>query len=104
MKAAADKHTRQFNSNKVRKQSASYQQKRRSARYSATDTSVQHHYGVTAQQPDISHDELKVLCAEYLVREIVVNSDEAGKIERETRKQSDSVLWYHHRHIFVSLL
>ena len=27
----------------------------------------------------------------------MVNSDEAGKIEEETRERSDSVLWYRHR-------
>ncbi len=99
MKAATEKLTHRLNGDKRRKQSAAYQQRRRSARYSVPDPSAQHHYGVTAQQPDISRDELKVLCAEYYDREIVVNSDEAGKIEMETRRQSDSVLWYHHRRV-----
>ena len=99
MKAAGDKHALQLNRDKVRKQSEPYQQRQRSAKYSGIDTSLQHHYGVTAQQPDISQDELKVLCDEYYAREIVDNSDEAGKIERETRKQSDSILWYHHRRL-----
>ena len=96
--ADAERHTHQLDSDTLRKKSTAYQQKRRSARYSQVrDPSAQHHYGVTAQQPDISQDELTVLCDEYYTREIVVTRDEACKIEEETREQSDSVLWYHHR-------
>ena len=64
--------------------------------------SIQHPYGDTAQQPDISQDELRVLCSEYHSREIVVDSHEADKIERETRKQFESVFWYHHRRLRVT--
>ena len=102
LKEATKKHTNQLISDKQQKQSASYQQKRRSARYSAGDTSTQHHYGVTAQQLDIPQDELRVLCFEYHSREIVDNSQEADKIERDTRKKSDSVLWHHHRRLRVT--
>ena len=50
-------------SDKLRKASETYKQKRRSAHYSVRDSYAQNHYGVTAQQPHIACDELKVLCA-----------------------------------------
>ena len=99
MAAATVKHKHQLESDKVRKQTVAYQQRRRSARHSLQDPSTQHHYGTTAQQPDIPQDDLKVLCGEFYAREITVNSEEASKIEVETRGQSDSPSWYHHRRI-----
>ena len=91
MKAAADKHAHQHRIDKICKQSADYQKKRRSARYTTCDASTQHDYGVTAQQPDIPQDELNVLCSECYSREIAVNSHDAEKIERERRDSSPTV-------------
>ena len=102
MRAATERHTQQLESDKLRKASDTYTQKRRSARYSVRDSSAQNHYGVTAQQPDIACDELKVLCDEYYAREVIVNCDEALKIEEETKMQSDSALWYCHRRLRIT--
>ena len=99
MQASANKRTRQLASDTVRKQSAPYQIRRRSAKYSSNDSSAQHHYGVSAQQPDVSPTELKTLCDEYFRREINVSNLEIMKIERETRDQADSSMWYHHRRL-----
>ena len=102
MRATADKHTKQLQYDKARKQKVAYQKRRRSARYPVTDKSSQYHYGSSAQQPDISPTELSTLCTEYFTREIMVSCDEAEQIERDTRGQSESSLWYHHRRIKVT--
>ena len=99
MQAAANKHSKQLKYDNQRKQSVTYQAQRRSARHSASDSVDQHHYGNAAQQPDVSPTELNTLCNEYFQREIAVNSAEAERIERETRGQCDSGIWYHHRRI-----
>ena len=100
MQAAVNKRSKQLNYDKQRKESTAYLKRRRSARHSTSEsTTSQHHYGVTAQQPDVPPTELKILCSEYLRREIAVNRAEAAKIEKDTRNQSDSGIWYHHRRI-----
>lgn len=41
-------------------------------------------------------DKHNIICDEYYAREIVFNSNEASTVEKETRRQADSNLWYHH--------
>ena len=71
VQAAADKHSRQQQKDKERKQKPTYQEMRRSARYSTGDKAAQQHYGSLSQQPDVSPSELTTLCAEYYEREVL---------------------------------
>ena len=95
--AAADKRIRRLRCDCARKQSALYHASQRSAKYANTDTSAQHLYGVSVQQPHMSLTELNTFCDEYFERETDVSSLEATKVERKTRNQTDDQLWYHHR-------
>lgn len=97
MEKATKRSMTQLEKDRGRKQSTAYQQNRRSLRYSTLESSMQHHYGDTAQQPDISPEELRVLCEEYYHREVVVSTEEATQIEVATREQADSALWFQHR-------
>ena len=101
MVEATNKHAQQLKKDTIRKQSQAYQQNRRSKRYTALESSS-HHYGATAQQPDISREELNVLCDEYYTREVAVSSSVACEIEQKTRGQSDNLLWFQHRHLRIT--
>lgn len=97
MKEATKKRVEWLEKDRLRKQSTAYQQKCCSLRYSTLESSIQHHYGDSAQQPNLSPEELKSLCEEYYHHEIVVSIEEAAQIEEATRGQAESVLWFQHR-------
>ena len=60
---------------------------------------LQHHYGLSSQQPDVSPEELDHLCLEFYRREVLVTAEQAQAIERATQQQSDSPDCYRHRRL-----
>ena len=104
MQAAANKQICRLRCDHARKQSALYHARLRSAKYASTDTSAQHLYGVSVQQPHVSLTELNTLCAEYFEQETDVCSLETTKVKRETRYQTEDQLWYHHRCLRLTAL
>jgi len=48
-------------------------------------------------KPDVSTDELQVLCKEFYQHEVVVTTMEIKQIEELTRSQSDNNLWFQQR-------
>ena len=82
--AAVNRQQKTVEKDCARKASSSYQKKRKSARYSSTSGTVQHHYGPHCQQPDPPKEELLTLCQEYYEREVVVTQRKAADIEANT--------------------
>ena len=84
-----------------RKATDEYKLQRQASKY-ASPIPLQHHYGPSSQQPDVSPEELDRLCSEFYRREVLVTAEQAKAIERATRQQSDSPDWYRHRRVRVT--
>ena len=83
---------------KLRKAGEPYKLRRRISKYSSASTTNQH-YGPESQQPDVSPEELSRLCQEFYEREVVATPTEVATIERATKLQSESGMWYHQRRL-----
>ena len=76
-----------------RKATDEYKLQRQKSKY-VSSTSLQHHYGLSSQQPDVSPEELDRLCLEFYRREVSVTAEQAQAIEGATQQQSELQYWY----------
>ena len=81
---------------KKRKQSTQYKERRKRAKQQNSSNSLSNDYGPHAAQPDIPHEELQRLCFEYK-KSLYLSQSERERIENSTREQAADSLRYEQR-------
>ena len=96
------KQQTQVEKDQVRKRSTKYKTQRKLSRHSLSSSTTQHDYGPQSQQPDLSDENLQVLCKEYYDREVAVTKAQAEEIEKKTQGQAEVGLWFYHRRLRIT--
>ncbi len=84
-----DERASMLDKDRDRKATDEYKLQRQKSKH-VSSTPLQHHYGLSSQQPDVSPE----LCLEFYRRDVLVTAEQAQAIERATQQQSDSPDWY----------